>query len=427
MRSPVRSANSIEKNEAAMPAYPLRFWKILGSLLMFGGFALAAGGQQPGFARKPPVRGLDRMYSNSLAPTPPMGWNDWYQYGCRVSETIVEKNAAALVRSGMKAAGYTYVDVDDCWQGKRDAKGFIHPDNRFPNMRALGKYLHRLGLKFGLYSSPGPKTCAGYAGSYGHELQDAQTYARWGVDLLKYDWCSAGQVYRPGQMRAAYEKMHRALLATGRPILFSLCQYGLEGVWRWGASVGGNMWRTAGDVGLDGGDYNRMTLIGFEQNGLGAFAGPGHWNDPDILLIGLGKLNHNEELTQMSLWSLLAAPLLAGNNLTHMSAGTQAILTNPEVIAVDQDRKGMEGHRAWEAGPLEIWVKPLAGKKTAIGLFNRSRSRLPITMHFQKLGLPARLRLRDLWARRNLGVFQNRFTAQVPSHGVVLLEVRRAS
>ncbi len=192
-----------------------------------------------------------------LAATPPMGWNDWYQYQCKVSDAIVRANVDALVKSGMRAAGYKYVNIDDCWQGKRDAQGFIHPNSRFPDMKALADYIHSKGLKFGLYSSPGPTTCTGYSGSYQHEKQDAETYAKWGVDFLKYDWCSAGKVYRPDQMQAAYRKMHDALVDTGRPIVFSLCQYGLEGVWRWGASVGGNMWRTTNDI---GGDYNRISL-----------------------------------------------------------------------------------------------------------------------------------------------------------------------
>ncbi len=356
-----------------------------------------------------------------LAQTPPMGWNDWYQYGCKVTDAIVRANAEALVSTGMKAAGYTYVNIDDCWQGKRDAKGNIHPNSRFPNMKALADYIHSKGLKFGLYSSPGPKTCAGYAGSYGHEEQDAQTYARWGVDFLKYDWCSAARVYKPDQMQAAYRKMYDALKSTGRPILYSLCQYGLEGVWQWGASVGGNMWRTTNDI---GGDYYRVSLFGFMQNGLAPFAGPGHWNDPDILQIGLGKLNHEEEMTQMSLWCLVAAPLLAGNDLTKMSKETLAILTNPEVIAVDQDPKGVEGHRAWQQGPLEIWVKPLADGSKAVGMFNRGMGPLPITVHFKEIGMPNTVDIHELWARKELGTFHGSYTANVPRHGVVMLKLK---
>jgi alpha-galactosidase len=356
-----------------------------------------------------------------LAQTPPMGWNDWYQYKCTISDDIVRANADALVSIGMRAAGYTYISIDDCWQGKRDAKGNIQPNSRFPDMKALADYVHSKGLKFGIYSSPGPKTCAGYEGSYGHEEQDARTYARWGVDLLKYDWCSAAKVYKPDEMQAVYKKMGDALRRTGRPIVYSLCQYGLQAVWRWGASVGGNMWRTTDDI---GGDYNRVTMFGFMQNGLAPFAGPGHWNDPDILQVGIGKLNYDEELTQMSLWCILAAPLQAGNNLARMSNDTLDILTNPEVIAVDQDAKGVEGHRAWQEGPLEIWVKPLADGSKAVGLFNRGIGPLPITVHFKDVGMPDSVQVRDLWARKDLSAFHASYSATVPRHGVVLLKVK---
>lgn len=362
------------------------------------------------FARKGP-----------LAQTPPMGWNDWYQYKCTISDAIVRANADALVSTGMKAAGYTYISIDDCWQGKRDAKGRIQPNSRFPNMKALAHYIHKKGLKFGIYSSPGPKTCAGYEGSYGHEEQDARTYAHWGVDLLKYDWCSARKVYTPDQMQAAYKKMGDALKSTGRPILYSLCQYGLEGVWQWGASVGGNMWRTTDDI---GGDYDRVSMFGFMQDGLAPYAGPGHWNDPDILQIGIGKLDHDEEVTQMSLWCILAAPLQAGNDLEHMNPETLAVLTNPEVIAVDQDPAGVEGHRAWQQGPLEIWVKPLIEGSHAVGLFNRGIGPLPITVDFQYIGLPDTVDVRDLWARKDLGTFHGSYTATVPPHGAILLKVQ---
>ena len=356
-----------------------------------------------------------------LAPTPPMGWNDWYQYECKVDDAAVRANAAMLVSSGMKAAGYVYVNIDDCWQGQRDAEGFIHPNSRFPDMRSLADYVHSLGLKFGIYSSPGPKTCAGYEGSYGHEQQDAETYARWGVDFLKYDWCSASKVYQPDQMQAAYRKMFDAVQKTGRPMVYSLCQYGLEAVWHWGASVGGNMWRTTDDIGGDG--YARMSVFGFQQNGLGRFAGPGHWNDPDILQIGLGSMKYDEEKTQMTLWCILAAPLLAGNDLSHMTQQTLALLTNPEVIAVDQDSKGIEGHRVWEEGPLEVWSKPLADGGRAVALFNRSLSALSLEVRFADIGVRGKASVRDLWERKDLGVFTGRFEAQVPSHGAAMFKV----
>lgn len=359
--------------------------------------------------------------NNRLARTPPMGWNDWYQYECRVTDSIMRANADALVNTGMKAAGYEYVNIDDCWQGKRDEKGVIHPNERFPDMKALGDYIHSKGLKFGIYSSPGPKTCGQYEGSYRHEELDAHTYAEWGVDFVKYDWCSAGKVYKPEEMRAVYRKMNDAIRRTGRPMVYSLCQYGLQAVWRWGPEVGGNMWRTTDDI---GGDYDRVSLFGFQHNGLEKFVGPGHWNDPDILQIGIGKLNNDEGRTQMTLWCILAAPLLAGNDLTKMNKETLEILANPEVITVDQDPLGVQGHRVWQEGPLEVWMKPLADGSKAVGLFNRSESGLAISVRFEAIGVSHSAQVRDLWARKDLGTFSEKYTVDVPRHGAVLIKIK---
>ncbi len=353
-----------------------------------------------------------------LAKTPPMGWNSWNHFGCKITDSIVRAQADAMVSSGMKAAGYEYVNIDDCWEGRRDSQGFIHPNSKFPDMKSLAEYVHSKGLKLGIYSSPGPKTCAGYEGSYGHEQQDAETYAKWGIDYLKYDWCSARYVYQPEQFPAAFEKMHQALLSTGRPIVYSI--HGRGRVWAWARSVGANLWRTTGDI-KD--DYNRMIAIGFGQSGLAQFAGPGHWNDPDMLEIGNGGMTAGEYRTHMSLWCLLAAPLITGNDLTRMSAETLAILTNPEVIAIDQDPLGVEGHRVWEEGPLEIWIKPLADGSKAVGLFNREQSTIRITVKFSDIGIGERATVRDLWARRDLGTFTGSYSADVEHHGVVLIKV----
>ncbi|HXZ20538.1 MAG TPA: glycoside hydrolase family 27 protein, partial [Candidatus Acidoferrales bacterium] len=266
--------------------------KILASTFL-AGISLAFAAATP----RPPAA------TSQLALTPPMGWNSWNHFECKVSDAVVRAAADAILSSGMKSVGYQYVNIDDCWQGRRDAQGNIQPNERFPDMTALAAYVHSKGLKLGIYSSPGPKTCAGYEGSFGHEEQDAQTYARWGVDYLKYDWCSA-----TGDERAAYTKMHDALVRTGRPIVFSLCQYGWQSVWTWGASVGGNLWRTTDDI---SDNYDRMSVLGFSQNGLERFAGPGHWNDPDMLEIGNGGMKDDEYRTHMSLWCLLAAPLIA--------------------------------------------------------------------------------------------------------------------
>jgi alpha-galactosidase len=288
-------------------------------------------------------------------------------------------------------------------------------------MKGLVDYIHSKGLKAGIYSSPGPKTCAKYEGSYGHEEQDAQEYAKWGFDYLKYDWCSAEKVYRRSDMTAVYKKMHDALVRTGRPMVFSLCQYGYERVWRWGASVGGNLWRTTEDI-TD--HYDRMSVIGFDQDGLEPFAGVGHWNDPDMLEVGNGGMNHDEYITHMSLWALLAAPLLAGNDLSKMNQETLDILTNNEVIAVDQDAKGMQGRRVAQEGPLEVWAKPLADGSVAVGLFNRGESTNPITVNFKDVGARSSVHLRDLWQHKDLGEFTGSYTGDVPRHGAILLRIQ---
>jgi alpha-galactosidase len=365
------------------------------------------------------LAGLAFAEGNAPAQTPPMGWNSWNHFACKVTEADVRSAADAIVSTGMKSAGYIYVNIDDCWQGKRDEQGVIHPNEKFPDMKGLSDYVHTKGLRLGIYSSPGPKTCAGYEGSLGHEALDAQTYARWGIDYLKYDYCSfQGDV--PAQM-AAYKKMHEALAKTGRPIVFSLCQYGMDRVWGWGPSVGGNLWRTTGDI---SDNYDRMAYLGFGQNGLERFAAPGHWNDPDMLEVGNGKMSKDEYRTHMSLWCLLAAPLLAGNDLSKMTPETLAILTNSEVIALDQDPLGIQGHRVAQEGQLEVWVKPLADGSKAVGLFNRGESMMPVTAYFRDVGVGDTASVRDLWEKNDLGVFKSRFTAQVPTHGVVLIKVK---
>jgi alpha-galactosidase len=356
---------------------------------------------------------------SQLAKTPPMGWNSWNHFACKVSDAIVRAQADAMATNGMKAAGYEYVNIDDCWEGVRDSKGVIHPNSKFPDMKALADYVHSKGLKLGIYSSPGPKTCGGYEGSYQHEKQDAETYALWGVDYLKYDWCTARYKYKPAQYPGAFRKMHEALVATGRPIVYSI--HGRGRVWTWAQSTGANLWRTTGDI-KD--DYNRMVAIGFGQEGLAQLAGPGHWNDPDMLEVGNGGMKPEEYRMHMSLWCLLAAPLITGNDLTKMTPETLAMLTNPDVIAVDQDPLGAEGQRVWEEGPLEIWMKPLADGSKAVGLFNREQSTIKLTVRFSQIGISGRATVRDLWARQDLGEFNGSYSADVMEHGVVMIRVK---
>lgn len=370
------------------------------------------------------------LTAHSQAPTPPMGWNSWNHFAGKVTDKDVREAADALVSSGMRDAGYVYVNIDDTWEGKRDAQGFIHPNDKFPDMKALADYVHSKGLKLGIYSSPGPKTCAGYEGSYGHVQQDADTYAKWGIDYVKYDLCSyteilkqrAGNNHEKAQqvMEEVYSQMHDALAKTGRPIVLSLCQYGWEAVWRWGASTGGNLWRTTGDI-QD--NYNSMSRIGFGQAGLSPFAGPNHWNDPDMLEIGNGGMTAEEYRTHMSLWSLLAAPLLAGNDLSKMTPETKSILMNHEVIAIDQDPAGHQGDRVYTEGPLEVWSKPLSGGRLAVGIFNRWTMPLTLDVPLTRLGYAKgqQATARDLWKHADLGVISGSYHAAVPPHGVVLL------
>jgi len=325
-----------------------------------------------------------------------------------------------MASDGMRDAGYVYVNIDDTWEGERDAQGNITTNRKFPDMKALADYVHAKGLKLGIYSSPGPNTCAGYEGSYGHEAQDARTYAAWGIDYLKYDWCGARNIYTDAEMPAVYQKMGDALLATGRPIVYSLCQYGREDVWTWGADVGGNLWRTTGDI-RD--TWDSMTRIGFAQDSLARFAKPGHWNDPDMLEIGNGGMSADEYRTHMSLWSILAAPLLAGNDLRAMAPEIRDILLNREVIAIDQDAGGRQGARAWQDGDREIWTRELADGSRAVALFNRGDAPASITARWSSLGIRAR-RARDLWAHRDVAP-GSEYTATVAAHGVVLLRVSR--
>ncbi len=355
----------------------------------------------------------------NLAPTPPMGWNSWNHFAEKINARTVRAQADAMVASGMKDAGFLYINIDDTWEGKRDDKGVIHPNWRFRDMKGLTEYVHSKGLKIGLYSSPGPKTCAGFEGSLGHEEQDAQTYAEWGFDYLKYDWCQ--DTGTPEQMKAAYTKMYDALKKTGRPIVLSLCQYGWGNVWEWGASVGGNLWRTTGDI---EDNYDSMGRIGFAQAGLEKYAGPGHWNDPDMLEVGNGGMSEDEYRTHLSLWSILSAPLIAGNDLTKMTPYTQEMLTNCEVISVDQDPLGKQGFPVVQEGPFEVWQKPMADDSVVVGLFNRSKEADKMTAYFSHLGITGEVTARDLWLKKDLGSFQEKYSVNVPAHGVVLVRLK---
>jgi alpha-galactosidase len=355
----------------------------------------------------------------SLAPTPPMGWNSWNKFACNVSEELIRETADAMVSSGMQAAGYQFVNIDDCWQVSRDAQGTIVADpTRFPSgIKALADYVHGKGLKLGVYTDAGTLTCQKRPGSLGHEIQDAKTYASWGVDYVKVDWCHADGL----DPEVQYAKFRDALAKAGRPIVFSICNWGVKAPWTWGP-VTGNLWRTTDDI---SDTWESMSRIGFSQNGLQKFAGPGHWNDPDMLEVGNGGMNPDEYRVHMGLWALLAAPLLAGNDLRSMSPETREMLTNGEIIAVDQDAKGVQGQRLWDEGPLEIWAKSLADGSNAVGLFNRGGSELKITLDLKMLNISGPAKLRDLWQHKDLGVAQDSYSATVPKHGVLMLKVSK--
>jgi len=371
--------------------------------------------------------------SKDLALTPPMGWNSWNKFACSVSEDMIRSMADAMVKSGMKDAGYQYVNVDDCWQVSRDVSGNIVADpQRFPHgMKAVGDYIHSLGLKFGVYSDAGSKTCAGRPGGLGHEYQDAIQYAAWGVDYLKYDWCNT----TTQDAKAAYANMRSALDASGRAIVLSICEWGTAKPWLWGKEVGGNLWRTTGDISdkwagqtkwPDGSCCsNGMLAILDQQVGLQSYAGPGHWNDPDMLEVGNGGMSDTEYRAHFSLWAILAAPLIAGNDLRNMRPEVRDILANGEVIAVDQDPLGREGERVWRNGDLEVWAKPLRDGSRAVVLLNRGSAEQEVTARWEDLGYPDHVSasVHDLWQHKDLGKFKGKFSAQVAAHSIVMVMV----
>jgi alpha-galactosidase len=364
---------------------------------------------------------LKELPPNGLAQRPPMGWNSWNKFHTGINDKLIREIADAMVASGMQKAGYSYVNIDDGWEADRDDQGNIRPNSRFPDMKALADYVHGKGLKLGIYSSPGFRTCAGFEGSLNHEAQDARTFAAWGIDYLKYDWCTAVLAYKNEQMRAAYQKMGEALAAAGRPIVYSLCQYGREHVETWGAAVGGNLWRTTGDI---SDNWDKMSSIGFEkQQKLEGFAGPGHWNDPDMLEIGNGGMSEDEYRTHMSLWAMLAAPLIAGNDLRSMTPAVRDILIQPEVIAIDQDPLGRQGKQVAKAADAEIWVRPLEHDARAVALFNRGKEPMKVSAKWSDLGIGGRYTVRSVWDRSDRGPAGTEYVADVPPHGTVLLRL----
>ncbi len=371
--------------------------------------------------------------SSQVALTPPMGWNSWNYFAAKVDDKGVRAAADQIVSTGMKDAGYIYVNIDDTWEAERDASGVLHTNSKFPDMKALADYVHSKGLKLGIYSGPGNKTCAGYAASLGHEEQDAKMYAEWGIDYLKYDLCSFRQDVMAAQapndkaaqmklMIAAYEKMGKALKATGRPIVYSLCQYGWDSVWEWAPALGGNLWRTTGDISPN---WNSMYTILSQQEGLQSYAGPGHWNDPDMLEVGNGRLSLAENRTHFSMWAMLAAPLLAGNDLPNMKPEIKAILTNKEVIAIDQDKLGKQASRVYSEGEVDLWMRHLAGGAAAVAVLNAGSERYsthPFHLDLTKLGLHGTQKGKDLWTGKDVTLTQG-MPIELASHDILLVKI----
>jgi alpha-galactosidase len=407
------------------------------------------------------TRTLKIVGGDLISLTPPMGWNSWNCFAGAVTDKHIRDAARVMAESSLIDHGWTYINIDDFWQVKpdskdptlqgpeRDASGRILPNSRFPDMKSLTSYIHSLGLKAGVYSSPGPFTCGGCSGSFGHEEQDAAAYAEWGFDYLKHDWCSykpeleggrAKPVPRPALIDAItddaklklmlpYAMMRGALDQQKRDIHFSLCQYGWGNVSEWGDKVGGNSWRTTGDI-TD--TWGSMSKIGFAQSNLAEFAKPGRWNDPDMLVVGhVGwgpalhptRLTPNEQYTHISLWCLLSAPLLIGCDLTKLDDFTLNLLTNDEVLEVNQDPLGKQAARITSVTGTEVWAKQMSDGSWAVGLFNRGAVSAPVTLRLDSLGVSGTARVRDLWKQEDLAPATGTVVRAIPRHGCALIRV----
>jgi alpha-galactosidase len=383
---------------------------------------------------------------HKLALTPPLGWNSWNVWAGAVDAEKVRRAADAMVASGLAARGYSYINIDDSWEGPaRQADGQVTTNEKFPDMKALADYVHSKGLKLGIYSSPGPKTCAGFIGSYKHEGEDVASWCRWGIDYLKYDWCSYGEIEKGktvGAFKKPYAVMRRALDQADRDIVYSLCQYGMGDVWKWGANadVHANCWRTCGDI-VD--SWASMSQNGFDlmSKSMIKYGGPGHWNDPDMLVLGkVGwgasqhdtKLTADEQITHMTLWSMAAAPLLIGCDMAKMDKFTLDLLTNTEVLDVNQDPLGLPAVQVVSTAKTTVWARPLFDGTVALALFNRGSRQAEVSVKWDELNralapkksISGKQNLRDLWQRKNLGAFEG-WTTAVPGHGAVLLKLGR--
>jgi alpha-galactosidase len=388
----------------------------------------------------------------TLAVTPHMGWNSWYVWENHITEKIMREAADAMVSSGMIDHGYMYVNIDDCWSVKpgssdstlrgepRDANGMINSNRRFPDMKGMTDQIHALGLKAGIYTSPGELTCAGHIAAYGHEEKDIERYVEWGFDFLKYDWCSYSKIGNTdvlADLKEPYILISEIIKRQKRDIVLNLCQYGMGDVWKWGKQVGGQSWRTAGDLGGSFDEIGKALFRdGFDvysRDSLHLYAGPGGWNDPDYLLLGYlsnwkgetvpTPLTPNEQYTQVSLWSIVAAPLIFSGDITRMDDFTLSLLTNDEIIEVDQDPLGKPGYRVTKNGALEVWKRQMEDGSIVAGLFNRGEKQEDITVRWSDLGISGKQKIRDLWRQKDLGTFEEKFTASAGRHGVVMIRL----
>lgn len=371
---------------------------------------------------------------DKIALTPPLGWNSWNVWGLSVDDEKVRDAARMIKESGLANYGWTYINIDDGWEApERTPRGELLSNEKFPDMKALSDYVHNLGLKIGIYSSPGPLTCGGYLGSYEHEFQDARTWEDWGIDFLKYDWCSYRQIAKNNsleELQKPYITMRNALDRVNRDIVYSLCQYGMGDVWRWGKDVGGNMWRTTGDI-TD--TWESMSAIGFNEHRSSGYAEPGHWNDVDMMVVGwvgwgpdlhLTRLTPDEQYTHVSLWALLSSPMLLGCDLTKLEDFTLNLLTNHEVLAVHQDSAGNQADKVYDKEGIQVWVKELGDGSSAVGFFNLSDERIQLEMPFSDFDFNGSYQVRDLWRQSEIEIVESSIQLNLPSHGVLLTHFR---
>lgn len=405
-------------------------------------------------ARGKVTRSFKIVVGDKIGLTPQMGWNDWYTYYDHITEQDVHNAASSMVASGMADFGYAFVDIDDSWARKpgstdpalsgpvRDAAGNILPNSRFPDMPTLTSYIHSLGLKAGIYTSPGPMTCAAFEGSYQHERADAQQFAQWGFDLLKYDWCYYSKVAKGKalpNLEQPYKTMGEIVKGLNRDVVLNMCQYGWGDVWKWGRQIGGNSWRTTDDVGVaPNTSLPGFYKVGFADAVLSQYAGPGGWNDPDYILIGtvgdarnfaspahLTSLTHEEQYSYMSMWSLMAAPLIFSGDMSKLDEFTLNVLCNSEVIDIDQDSLGKQGVIVRKTDEEFVLKKSLNDGSLAIGLFNLSSQPRSIAVNWQEIGVEGPQAIRDVWRQQNLGLHAEGFSSQVPGHGVILVRLSR--